>query len=106
MRAQTTARLAAESARYGGKLVQSSSLYHATPAAVIDVIREAADTAKRLMIVGHNPGLEDLVAQLTGEQIGLATATLVHIDVPIERWSDLEHDGTARLLDSWHPDDF
>lgn len=85
--------------------MQSSSLYHASPAAAIDVIRDAPDAAKRLMIVGHNPGLEDLVTQLTGEQIGLATATLVHIDVPIERWSEIEGDGTARLIDSWHPDD-
>jgi phosphohistidine phosphatase len=105
VRAQTTAQLAAESAGYGGAVTLSSALYHAAPAAVIDVVRNAAETANRLMIVGHNPGLEDLVSQLTGEDVGLSTATLVHIDVPVKRWSEIDLGSGSRLIESWHPDE-
>ena len=79
----------------------SSALYHATPAAVIDVVKGAPPSAVRVMIVGHNPGLEDLVSQLSGEHVGLSTATLVHLEVAVERWSDFDLSTGARLVGSW-----
>ena len=85
--------------------MRSSQLYHAQPAAIIEVIRSVGAAAKRVMIVGHNPGLEDVITQLTGEHIGLATATLVHVDAHIKRWADLELSREATLRDSWHPDE-
>lgn len=35
--------------------------------------------AETVMIVGHNPGLEDLVEQLIGERHDLSTAALAQI---------------------------
>ena len=105
VRAATTAQGVADAAGHSGKLVRSSQLYHAQPAAIIEVIRSIGPAAKRVMIVGHNPGLEDLVTQLTGEHIGLATATLVHVDPHIKRWDDLELSREATLRDAWHPDE-
>ena len=55
------------------------------------------------MIVGHNPGLEDLVERLAGEHHELATATLVHLALPIDRWSALDDQIGATVLDSWRP---
>jgi phosphohistidine phosphatase len=106
VRAQTTAQIVAEAAGYRGKLVQSSALYHATPDAVIEVLRSVPDAAARsVMIVGHNPGLEDLVSRLTGEQVDLPTAALVHLVLPLDRWSDFESSTNATAIDSWTPAD-
>jgi phosphohistidine phosphatase len=106
VRAQTTARLVAEAAEYRGKVVSSSLLYHARPDAVIDVLRIIPTAANRsVMIVGHNPGLEDLVAQLTGEQRDLPTAALVQIDLDIDRWSQLDASASASAIDVWTPAD-
>ena len=105
VRAQTTAQKAADAAGYPGKIVLSSQLYHARPEVMIDVIKAAPDTARRIMIVAHNPGLEDLVSRLTGEHVGLATATLVHIELPITQWRDLEPAAGATLIDAWHARD-
>ena len=55
------------------------------------------------MIVGHNPGLEELVTQLTGEQQDLPTAALAQIGLPIDRWRDLKMSTRGRLLDLWRP---
>jgi phosphohistidine phosphatase SixA len=55
-----------------------------------------------VMIVGHNPGLEELVAQLTGEQQDLPTAALGEIGLPIDRWRDLKV-STRGLLGLWRP---
>jgi phosphohistidine phosphatase SixA len=53
------------------------------------------------MIVGHNPGLEELVAQLTGEQPNLPTAALAQILLSIDRWRDLNASTRGRLLGVW-----
>src|SRR5688572_6301864 len=72
VRARATALAVAQSAGYTGELVVEPSLYHAKPDDVIAVLNSMADQAARsVMIVGHNPGLEDLVRQLTGGYYGL-----------------------------------
>jgi len=99
-----TARLVADAAGYSGKVIQSSALYHASPDAVIEVLRTiATPTARSVMIVGHNPGLEDLTAQLTGEHVGLPTAALVNVAVDIDRWTELNSSTNARMIDIWTP---
>ena len=106
MRAQTTAQIVAETADYRGKVVQSSLLYHARPDGVIEVLRTMPTAAHRsVMIVGHNPGLEDLIAQLTGEHRHLPTAALVHIDVGVDGWSQLDVSTSASVIDAWTPAD-
>jgi phosphohistidine phosphatase len=57
------------------------------------------------MIVGHNPGLEGLVAQLTGEEQDLPTAALAQIVLPIDRWRDLKMSTRGTLVALWRPRD-
>lgn len=106
IRAQATARGVADAAGYAGKVVLSPSLYHAKPHAVIEVLRSVpAGAARAIMIVAHNPGLEELVTQLTGEQIDLPTAALVNLSVDVDEWSNLDFSTTVRVIDSWRPAD-
>ena len=91
VRAETTARMVAEAAGYAGRIVLSPSLYHATPDAMIDVLRAAPEPgARAIMIVAHNPGLEGLVAELTGEHVTLPTAALVNLALRVKDWSGLD----------------
>ncbi len=105
VRARTTAQAVAKAAGYTGELVVEPSLYHATPDEVIAVLNSVSDTARSVMIVGHNPGLEGVVEQLTGESHSLVTAALVQIAVPIESWSDLDGTAAASIVDTWQPRD-
>ena len=105
VRAESTARRVATEASYSHKVVLSSRLYHAKPNVIIEVLKDAPDTARRVMVVAHNPGLEDLVEQLTGEQLDLSTAALVHIELPIARWSDLRLPGEGSVVEFWEPGD-
>ncbi len=41
-------------------------LYLAEPEAILEVLRAASGPAKRVMIVGHNPGLQELAMLLAG----------------------------------------
>ena len=45
--------------------------------------------AKRLWIIGHNPGISALVTELTGDYIGMTTADIVTIDLAIDQWSNI-----------------
>ncbi len=106
VRAHATARGVADAAGYAGKVLLSTSLYHAKPDTMIEVLRSVPDAAARaVMIVAHNPGLEQLVLQLTGEQVELPTAALVNLAVEIDQWSDLHSSAGASLIAIWRPAD-
>lgn len=55
----------------------------------LDLAAMVPDDCQVLWIVGHNPGISDLVFELTGEFIGMATADVVHIALDIDDWGAL-----------------
>ena len=69
------------------------------------LLRTVPGEAETVMIVGHNPGLEELVAQLTGERQDLPTAALAQIVLPIDQWRDLGRSTRGTLLGHWRPKD-
>jgi phosphohistidine phosphatase len=62
------------------------TLYLAEPRAYLDALAKHAASATRVMVVGHNPGLEDLVRELTGKIVSLPTAALVECTLPLEKF--------------------
>ena len=52
------------------------------------------------MVIGHNPGLEELLVLLTGEKRTFHPVTLAEVLLPAERWLDITHD-TAQLGNYW-----
>lgn len=104
VRAHTTAVVVAEAAGFAGDLVVDPLLYHASPEDVRAVVSTVPDAHARLvMIVGHNPGLEDLVEQLTGERHDLPTAALAHLALEIDAWDELDVSTRATLVEIWRP---
>jgi phosphohistidine phosphatase len=61
------------------------------------VLRELPDTARTVVLVGHNPGLSDLVHVLTGDRAELKTSSVAVLRGP-DRWTDLDR-GTAELAE-------
>ena len=104
VRARLTAEAVAKAARYTGDIVLDRRLYHAGPADIITRLREIqeADVAI-VMIVGHNPGLEELVAHLTDDAPDLPTAALAQIALGIDRWQALALSTRGSLLTLWGP---
>jgi phosphohistidine phosphatase len=104
VRARLTAEAVAEAAHYAGEILLDPRLYAASPDGILAVLRRVRETeAGTVMIVGHNPGLEALIAQLTGEQQDLPTAALAQIVLPIDRWRDLEVSTRGTLVCLWRP---
>ena len=71
-------------------------IYLASAATLMDVIHDADDEASRLLIVGHNPGIENLAlalakhGDLRGELgVKYPTGTLAEIALPADRWTEV-----------------
>jgi phosphohistidine phosphatase len=73
-------------------------VYLASPATLVTVLRSAPHAAKRVMLVGHNPGLSELAEWLTGEDVGsLPTAAIYAVRGELELWDELHRDGFERF---------
>lgn len=103
VRARLTAEAVVEAARYAGEVLLDERLYMAGPADIFSLLRTLPEKAGTVMIVGHNPGLEELVAQLTGERQDLPTAALAQIVLPIDQWRDLKPSTRGTLVGHWRP---
>jgi phosphohistidine phosphatase len=71
-------------------------IYLASKETLLDLVHEVGDGADRLLLVGHNPGLETLALMLTSGgdlraelAVKYPTATIAEISLPVERWADV-----------------
>jgi phosphohistidine phosphatase len=73
------------------------SIYDATTADLMKLAGKLPDDRSTVLLVGHNPGFEDMVARLTGACERMPTAALACIELDIDRWEEVE-EGKGRLL--------
>jgi phosphohistidine phosphatase len=104
-RARQTLELFAGGAKLDAPVVFLEELYLAEPKAIVQAIRRDGGSAERVMVVGHNPGLEELVAELTEERQNLPTAAYVEITLPIDAWTELDLDTAGHLRSTFRPKD-
>ena len=103
LRARLTAKAVVEAARCEADILLDHRLYMADGADILSLLRTVREKAETVMIVGHNPGLEELVEQLTGDLQDLPTAAIAQIVLPIDRWGDLRRSTRGMLLGHWLP---
>lgn len=97
-RAQRTAQLAHEAGEFDCEVRTLRELYGASPARVIELVREHARGARRVLTVGHEPTCSALVARLTGSpQLEFPTAAIARIDIAGGGFEGLEF-GAGALL--------
>ncbi len=89
-RAKQTAVLVKELAEISKPIKYDERIYEASPLSLFNLIREFDKKHESVLIIGHNPGFENLVRMLTGENILMPTAALAKINLDIENWDDLD----------------
>lgn len=91
---------------YGGAIepVWDRRIYLASAATLVDLIRELPDSAAAALLVGHNPGLEDLVLLLVPDAEGgprdaveekYPTASVAELSFAIDRWAEVAEGGAT-----------
>jgi phosphohistidine phosphatase len=95
-RARETIEAVMQSADLEASLQFDESIYGASSAELVSLIRRLPAASNCALVVGHNPGFEDLVARLTGQTERMPTAGLACIEFQIDSWENVE-DGEGRL---------
>ena len=89
--------LASTGSAGGPEVVTTERVYAAWGRDLADLVRALPDAASTVVLVGHNPGLEELVADLTGVGVELPTSA-VAVVVFADTWT-----GPARLVTHGRP---
>ena len=61
-------------------------IYEASSARLLEVVSQIDEDRKSVLLVGHNPGMEELLLLLTGIEERMQTATLATISLNLKRW--------------------
>jgi phosphohistidine phosphatase len=102
-RTRKTAELVVHESGFRGETRLTSDLYDASRAQLVGVVQALPDFAARVLLVGHNPGLEELLEYLTGTYRPLSTAALAQLEIAVDSWQQSSPGHGVRLLRIWQP---
>lgn len=114
VRCTETIEIAMEAAGRNLRVEWDRRIYLASSATLADLLRDQDGDAASLLMVGHNPGLEDLIFDLVPDdgasplrdqvEIKFPTAAFAVLELGIERWEDLA-EGCGKLIHLTRPRD-
>ena len=95
-RAKSTAELVAKACGYKKDIVFEESVYENSCGEIINVLQELDDTINTVLIIGHNPSIEDTVKKLIFREIRnsengikVPTAAIACLETEAKFWSEL-----------------
>jgi phosphohistidine phosphatase len=103
LRARQTAELLAEGMSYTGEVHEIGDLYMAEADEILDVVKDVPNDLERILVIGHNPGLESLLPMLTGHIDALPTAAIAYLALPVDSWKKVGKKTQAELVGLWRP---
>ena len=103
VRTFNTALLVAKACNYPGKIKQTRTLYLSEPQIYVEVLRKVDEKHARVLMVGHNTGMEEFLKALTGKATMMPTAALAYIELPLKRWKDFNLNAESKLVNLWLP---
>lgn len=98
-RTTETCAVVCESGAMHPKIEFVEQLYLASHSCMIKTTSQHAMEAERVMLIGHNPGCEDVLHALGLGMHEFPTCTLARTGLDIEDWLELEGSCKATLLD-------
>jgi phosphohistidine phosphatase len=88
-RAKRTAQLVADAALWKTIIQYDERIYEATAGQLLELASELPAEVNSALLIGHNPGMENLLYHLTGEDRHLATATLAVLHFDTDDWTQI-----------------
>jgi phosphohistidine phosphatase len=94
-RARETIEEVLQAAGWSLEVRADDRLYESGALQLFEVLSEVDENLNAVLLVGHNPVLEEFVLLLTGENVHLSPGTLAHIDLEAAKFSEVgENTGT------------
>jgi phosphohistidine phosphatase len=88
-RAKATIEAVLKAAKLDIKIRFDETVYGASSPELIGLIRRLPDSSACALLVGHNPGFEDLVGILSGSSERMPTAALACLELPVDSWENV-----------------
>ncbi|MCX7282852.1 MAG: histidine phosphatase family protein [Novosphingobium sp.] len=114
VRAAETVEEASKAWKCTFKIEWDRRIYLASSATLIDLLKEMSGNPASVLMIGHNPGLEDLIFDLVPDdgtsplravvEEKFPTATFAVLELDVETWADVT-EGCARLVEIKRPRD-
>ena len=101
-RAKKTANIIAKKSGYDKKIFESKVLYGATVDDYTCVIHDINNEPKTVLLVGHNPTMEEVLERIIGERYNMRTCSLAYIDLSIDSWKKFDYGIKGNLIDLIH----
>ena len=92
VRARETTELVLESAEFKVKPRFEERIYEADVPTLRDVVHSIPDSSEVAIMVGHNPGFENLLGYLTGDHRHMPTCALAKIEFDVANWSEVSEE--------------
>ena len=102
-RARKTASKVAKACGYKGEIIRLDDLYLAQAGVYYAYLQDLSSNYQTVMVVGHNPTMEQLVSHLSGDHHRMPTAAIAHFELPVEKWKKLDLSTKGKLVDLWTP---
>ncbi len=114
VRAAETIELSGKAAGRSFPIIWDRRIYLASSATLLDLLHEQDNGVQALLMVGHNPGLEDLIFDLVPDdgssplrdrvEEKFPTAAFAVLEIDADRWTDVR-EASARLVHLTRPRD-
>ena len=88
-RAKATVKAVVKAAKVDIHIQYDEAIYGASSAELMKLVNRMPDVSSCAMLVGHNPGFEDLVGRLSGSHERMPTAALACLEFHVNSWSEV-----------------
>ena len=102
LRARTTALAVAEAFQWRPEVRLQHSLYMAPAERILARAAGAPPAVATLLVVGHNPGMEDAVSDLAAMRQAMPTAAIARFALEVASWDQLSS-ARGQLVQVWRP---
>jgi phosphohistidine phosphatase len=82
-----------EAAKLSTDLRFDERIYEAGPHRLLEVVRQIEKDKKTVLLVGHNPGLEEFLELLTGTVETMPTGTISKVVLKASDWAGIDTKG-------------
>ena len=92
VRTRETAEIVLKHAHLPVEVRYEERIYEASLRDLVHLVSEIPDDKQVVILIGHNPGFEELLAYLTGEGRRMPTCALGKIKFDVASWKDIKED--------------
>jgi len=103
VRAKKTVEGLLETLSFENEIDYTRDLYHADVDSMVEQLQTIPEDIEIVMLVGHNPGMDEFLDVICDEQDHMPTAAIAEIEFDIPSWHKLRTSTSANLKNLWKP---